>query len=339
MTFYGDMLGGSRYKDLDDKAQERLRLGAHYEKAFNTLISMFDYGGLPDTLDKAYMELLLLTHGQAFICRAGGDIVAARGTLGGELDAYGRGTECICTTLNGKEATGARNVGIAWVKNNSLASGEDFIKWYAAMQSDVDRSLELNVLYARYLPVPVVRDDKTKAAFERFFKDLMDGRMTAVLSDNMINNELGVEENIIDITDVNRIDKTQYLSRLHDDLDKQFYNRYGQALQTQNKSAQQTSDEIHGMDSASFIIPLDMLKARQEGVEQANRIFGTSITVDFSEAWRYELERYRNTYANETSGTDRTSGTNETDGTNETTGTNGTDGTNEASRKGAADNA
>jgi hypothetical protein len=79
---------------------------------------------------------------------------------------------------------------------------------------------------------------------------------------------------------------------------KRFYNIYGQPLQTQNKAAQSISDELHGMDSVSFIIPIQMLKCRQALADNINRIFGTEITVEFSECWKIEYMSLINHDAN-----------------------------------------
>ena len=74
---------------------------------------------------------------------------------------------------------------------------------------------------------------------------------------------------------------------------KRFYNIYGHALQTQNKTAQQTTDEIHGMDSTSWIIPLERLECRKKMVEEINDLFGTKMTVDFSPAWKLQFEKFK----------------------------------------------
>ena len=58
--------------------------------------------------------------------------------------------------------------------------------------------------------------------------------------------------------------------------------------------AQQTEKEIDGNTSMSFIEPYDMLTNRIKRCDSINRIFGTNISVDFSENWKREVERYDN---------------------------------------------
>lgn len=285
---------GDIYDDLKTKNRERLRISQYAEFFYTSLMEMFTYDGLPESLPKRFLENILLRTGSVFVWKDGDELICSTGTLGGEVDAYGLGTKAIATALNGHTKEGTRDKDIIFGINNDLQSPETFILWLIHICNEIDLSLDLNVLYSRYLPAPLVRDDKTKHAFDEYIQKLTRGEMTAILSDNVLNNELGINEQVLEITDVNRIDKVQYLSRLRDDMLKQFYNRYGQALQTQNKSAQQTTDEIHGMDSASFIIPLNMYKCRLDMVNKINSIFGTDITVRFSDPWRFEIDRYIN---------------------------------------------
>lgn len=281
------------YGLIKTKDKRALRIAYNTDFYLTTLLEMFDYKNLPDTLEKRYLELFLLTRGYAFIGKVDGELYALRGTLAETPDAYGDGTRVIATTYNGKEIQGERDVDIVYIRNNDLTAKDNYLPWYAHIMSEIDLSIELNVLYSRYLPAPLVRDDKTKRAFDEYIDKIEQGEYRAILSDNILSDAMDVHETTLELTDPNKIDRVQYLSRLRDDINKTFYNRYGQALQTQNKSAQQTTDEVHGMDSASFIIPLNMLKCRKDAIEKVNRIFGTEIEVEFSEPWLFEYERYR----------------------------------------------
>ena len=58
--------------------------------------------------------------------------------------------------------------------------------------------------------------------------------------------------------------------------------------------AQQTVKEVDGSTSLSFIYPNDRLKMRQRGFDEFNRLFGTNISVRFSDAWLTESIKYKN---------------------------------------------
>ncbi|MFW3388521.1 UNVERIFIED_CONTAM: hypothetical protein RF648_21270, partial [Kocuria sp. CPCC 205274] len=61
----------------------------------NRTLQMFKYEGLPLSIPYIELEKLLQEHGYAIICKVNGDLIACNGTLGGELDQYGRPTTAI----------------------------------------------------------------------------------------------------------------------------------------------------------------------------------------------------------------------------------------------------
>jgi hypothetical protein len=124
---------------------------------------------------------------------------------------------------------------------------------------------------------------------------LDEGELSAFVSKNVLAKEMGTDSpEVFNLSDVKDVDKLQYLSRYYDDVLKRFFNYYGQALQNQNKSAQSISDELHGMDSVSFIIPLQILNCRKALCQQINDIFGLDVDVDFSLAWKLEFDAFIN---------------------------------------------
>ena len=64
---------------------------------------------------------------------------------------------------------------------------------------------------------------------------------------------------------------------------------YGMNSQGSSKLAQQTVDEVNQDNNASMIIPHDMLRMRQNGVEELNKKFGWNSEVSFSECWMSRL--------------------------------------------------
>ena len=51
--------------------------------------------------------------------------------------------------------------------------------------------------------------------------------------------------------------------------------------------AQVTSAELEGYTTYSRIYPEVMLKERQTFIDEANKLFGTDIKVDYSKAWEH----------------------------------------------------
>lgn len=282
------------YKYLKPKQQNKVRYLTYLNMFLNILLDMFEWEGLPETIPARFLEMILHSKGEVFIGREKEDapLVAAIGSLSGEIDDYSMGTECVavtpCQSLEGK-----RNIDIAYGINNKTATPDTLLYWLSHMLAENDRSMELVSIYARLLPIPKVRDEKDKQMFDELITKLIDGDPKAFASRNALAEALGEDGgDILDITDPEQTDKLQYLSRFADDIIKRFYNFYGQPLQTQNKAAQSISDELHGMDSVSFILPLQMLQCRQALADNINNIFGLEVSVRFSQPWEIEYRKY-----------------------------------------------
>lgn len=286
------------YNRMKQKTANNVRYLTHFNILYNTLLEMFTWSGLPETMPKRFLESILHSEGQVFVGEIEGSLYAMTGSLAGPVDAYGMGESVVAVCPIG-EVQGKRNVDVAYGVNNDTATPDMLTYWIAHLMGEADKSFELNLIYSRLHPIPKVRDEKDKQMMDELIDKLKDGEVKAFASKNAFDLELGDNSApVFELSDANKVDKIQYLSRFTDDIMKRFYNIYGQPLQTQNKAAQSISDELHGMDSVSFIIPIQMLKCRQALADNINRIFGTEITVEFSECWKIEYMSLINHDAN-----------------------------------------
>ena len=282
------LLTGDPYEYMKNKTQNKVRYTGYISILWNTLLDMFEYKNLPDTIPKRFLESILHATGEVFVSEINGELIASHGTLSGNVDAYGLGTDVIAVCPTG-EAHGTRGIDIAYGINNDTATPDMLVYWIAHLLGETDKSIKLNIIYSRLLKIPYVSNEKDKAMFEGLIKKLMDGEPQAFTSSSPLDLELGTDAKEFELTDVNKIDKLPYLTQFFEDCLKRFYNFYGQPMQNQNKRAQSISDEIHGQDSVSFIIPLQMLRCRQALCDEINKIFGTDISVEFSPVWSVEL--------------------------------------------------
>jgi hypothetical protein len=320
------MMCNNPYDFMKSKTQNKVRYTAYANILFNTMLEMFDYNGLPDTIPKRFLETILHTTGEVFVSKINNEIIASHGTLSGDIDAYGLGTNCVAVCPTGS-AEGVRNIDIAYGINNDTATPDMIIYWIANLLAETDKSIKLNVIYSRLLKIPKVGNEKDKAMFKELLKKVMDGEPEAFASSNALDLELGAGTETFELTDANKIDKLPYLTQFFEDCLKRFYCFYGQPMQNQNKRAQSISDEIHGQDSVSMILPLQMLKCRQALCENINNIFGTEISVDFNPLWKIELAGVieRDTNGNMIPDESEVNGNDDTNGTTKETYETGTE--------------
>lgn len=257
---------------------------------------MFSWKGLPEEIDQYRIEdFLNITTGFVYQEIDGKRYVAPYTPRCGELDMYGYGTEISAITLNGIALTGTVGKDIAVCYNNTARGCQWDLVTDADIFADIDRSTKINVLFARIAPILQYSNDGQKNALKDAIQHIINGELDTVFSDNLFDvfgdKDNGIQK--IDITEPEKAQYIQYLSRLYDNRLQRHFARRGLTIKTTDKQAQASTDEVHGMDAVAWFYPLSKLKARKEGAEMINKIYGTNISVEFSDLWQQEYDAYK----------------------------------------------
>ena len=277
----------------------------------NYLAPMFKYEELPDSIPEEFIERFHILNGDIAVWklddpnafRYKDELIVSCCGYADKPDVYGIGERVIATTLSGyvKEDLKEGESCIV-IHNNSLYTSDmSIICYFTDMFTEMLTSLKTNIIYSRLKPVFKVSDDKEAAAVkEAFTKIKDDSEPIQITSSNVLAEalaEAGANAaetiKVLDITDVKNADKLQYIVKCIDDAFRWFFSMIGHAIQGNGKLAQQTVDEVQGTTSMSFILPNDRLKMRRKGWDKANKLFGTNVTVDFSDAWKTESIKYK----------------------------------------------
>lgn len=273
----------------------------------NTLASMFNYKNLPDELEerKEFIERFFVMNSNCCMWRLDNindpifydKLIVSIGGEANQPDAYGMGSKYIASTFNGYVKTLTPGVDCCVGYNNSLHNSDMMvISEFADMLTEMIISMKTNVLYSRNKPIFRAETDKEKLAIQEAFKNIKyDLEPIVIMSKNVLSEELGKDDTIklLDITDVKNADKMQFIIKGIEDAFRMFYTLYGQAVQGNSKLAQQSVREVEGNTSTSFILPNDRLAMRKRWIENCNKLFGTEIEVEFSDAWKTEELKYK----------------------------------------------
>lgn len=260
---------------------------------------MFDYEGLPEGIDKNRLEdFMNLTGGVVWKVIDGQHMVAPYPAREGQINQWGYGERAHSTTLNGVSLEGVVGEDIAIMYNNTTRTPQLDLYTTADIFADIDCSSKKNVLFAKIAPLFEAQNSKQKAALQETIKKVIEGEVDTILSDADTNINTALKEDsgvkaIEAITSPEKVQYLQYLSQYFDIRLRRHFMRRGLALKTSDKQAQVSTDEVHGLDAASWFYPLSKLKAREDGVKMINAVFGTSISVHFSELWAQEYEAYK----------------------------------------------
>lgn len=260
----------------------------------NVLLSMFEYKNLPDNVYTEYIERAFIRYG----CCAFGKIKDRYFTnypvFSGDLDDYGIGTEAHIISINGESKVEKVNGGIAVGWNNSLHKPDFDVLKYLTELSETEISMACVVKNSRLSPIFLANDGKEADSIKSILDSIYDGKPHVITNKNAFIDIIteGDNKKLLNLTNVDDIEKIQYLSKYHDDILSRFGMTYGFNMQATGKMAQQTVQELSGYEALSKVIPSDRLKCRREFVDNINRIFDLDITVDFSEIWKKDKNEY-----------------------------------------------
>ena len=288
------------YEYMKSTVKKGFDTATHWQYLMISLISMFDWQGLPDTIRPDLLETLWITQGTVGVTDFGLELYTGTGGYCGDYKNF-LNTEYIVTNPGIGDKTfkvGSGGV-VGW--NNCMRMPDIQLMQYASILTEIDVSERCNVLYSRLLPIPRVHDTTEQTAIQDIIKKMLTGEFAAVISDNVQDSLFGdpqhPDSRFFDLSHVADIDKLQYLNQYRDNIIKRWYQIYGQGMQTTSKLAQQTTDELHGSDAVSMIIPLDRLKYRKKFADELNKMYGTSVSVEFSEAYKDSYQEMQELYS------------------------------------------
>ena len=240
-------------------------------------ISMFQWNGLPDTVDERYLELHLFLNGSMVYFK---DDVIGDLCLDcmphGRLDVYGN-------PILRRAYSGYNNYNkllkytdsvIIWnnlMRTNSVLD----VKMFARRLYNLDRIIDVNT-NAQKTPVLVQGTEKQRLTLLNVYKEY-DGNSPVIFGDTNI--------------DLNSLKVLQtgapYVSDKLYELKTQIWNEALTYLGISNVSFQKRerliSDEVMRSQGGTVASRYSRLTTRQKAAKEINKMFGTSISVDYRE--------------------------------------------------------
>ena len=253
------------------------------ENLFERLMRLFIWENTGELKSKEIEERLML-NGHCGIAKYNGDLVAFFGSFFGvtiyqdEWTGYNVHSPIYSNTYTiGKD--------IAIINNNSIRNPMlPHVVHYAQLLAHADVTLIKQLIEARDPGgVPTAQNEKTKQSLINYQKSKFNGRSVGVVSDLA---GVGVDflgsdrHSALDINSVWDV-RTKLL--------KSFYADIG-VRATFDKKSNAVVDEVTSDTSMLLYNISDMLKERQEGAAEVNRLFGTDFSVRISEQIDYNEE-------------------------------------------------
>lgn len=284
---------------LTAKQKKFLRENQIFINLLLFLSSMFEYKGMDESINTDFIEFYLALTPRAccgvYKNNKGREILGYA-TEGGILNEYGIPEMFNINTLNQNNKQGAVdgvNAAICW-NNKTHTSDMIQLSRFTELFNLVDTAQKCLIRYARLFPVFEVENQQIKNQIDEALKNADNGEPFTYVNKGLSKIGMDGEPNmkILQLGDVNAVEKMQYLSTYHNDLLRRFFTMYGMNYSQSMKQAQQSIEEIHSDINVSWIIPDDRLKQRRKFIETYNEVFGHNATVDYSDAWKKAYEKY-----------------------------------------------
>lgn len=261
---------------------------ATYIQYFNRLVelsvSMFEWQGLPETVDPRYLELHLFQNGSMVYFRdeVMGDLCLDC-IANGQFDVYGNpiSRRAYSSYNHYQKTLNETDSVIIW--NNYLRQPSVLdVKMFAKRLYNLDRIIDVNA-NAQKTPVLVQGTEKQRLTLVNLYKEF-DGNAPFIFGDKNL-----------DLNSLRAIStNAPYVADKLYQLKTQIWNEALTYLGISNlniqKKERMITDEVQRNQGGTIASRYSRLEARREAVDKINRMFGTNISVDYREDFQITNE-------------------------------------------------
>ena len=271
-----------RKKDMEfwqSAAQNMASWRQYYNRLVELSVSMFEWKGLPDTIDPRFLELALFSEGKCvFFEDKNIGYLALRCTIGGKFNVYRIPIRRRAFASNGyqKRLTIKNSVIIFnnYLHTNSMLD----VQIFAQRLYNLDRAIEVNA-NAQKTPVLIVCDEKERMSMQNMYMQY-DGNVPVIYGDSSLNTK-GLT--------VLKTDAPYVADKLYT-LKTQIWNEALTYLGINNvnvtKKERLITDEVKRNQGGTVASRYSRLVMRQQACEEINKMFGLNISCDYREDTR-----------------------------------------------------
>ena len=265
--------------DFADKTRN-VRTMTNYD--LNRLTQMFKYKGLPDTISKRDLEMLVLTKGFGTWADYKDNVYCLLSSLGGERNQnYMPTISIIANPYLNFNAELEIDKNCVVMPNDSMYLGVlPLLVKHNTMLAENELTINIVDIISRVNDFLVANDDKAQKSAEKFIQDLIKGKIGVI-------GESGFMDNIrtLNTSSGSTSKPISEFIELEQYFKGSKYNELGLKSQFNMKREALNSSESELNDSVLLPLVDDMLECRQIAIDKVNKMFGLNISVEFNSAW------------------------------------------------------
>lgn len=274
---------------ISDPAFPKTELGRRatfwYYRLFEMIASLYKYEGLPDTVNRDYLETVLLGTGSIVWCKdKNGKLRALRGAHYG-FDCYNFPTNFEIANPVLGNIKGTFGVDGVWMRNNIYAKPIDsIVKEYALNIAQLDIDLKVNLDNIKLTKVFKVDNDAQAKQVRELYKKIISGEPAVVQAGSL---DFFSEENMNLFSSDVQYYGDKFLADRRTQIND-FLTQFGINNISFEKKERLIETEVEKNNQEIEINKQYWLRPRKDALKEINRIFGTNITVDIYEGEKEE---------------------------------------------------
>lgn len=252
-----------------------------YYYYFNRLkelaISSFIYDDMPDTMDSRFLEETLFNNGCALLFRDDviGDI-NTQVTLNGNFNIYNIPKRRRAYASNGYNNDLDESNSVVIYNNLMHSPAIEDIQYFARRLWRFDSIIDINA-NAQKTPLVMIADEKNKLTVANLFKEY-DGNAPVIFGDKNLN----ISEALTTLNTAAPYVADKIL-QLKKDTWQEALTYLGISNLNINKKERLISDEVNSSLGGTLASRNSRLQAREQALEQYNKMFNTDIKVRFND--------------------------------------------------------
>lgn len=253
-----------------------------YDMLTNLAISMFEWKGLPDSVDPRFLELALFADGMAIFFKDedlsddyNGQFFALQTMIGGGLDVYRVPDERRAYAPNGYNRMLDSKDSVIIFNNMTRTNCLADIEYFARKLYEVDRTIDVNVK-GQKTPIAILCDENQRLSMKNLYAQY-DGNEPFIFgSKNLdIKGIQAINTGAPFVADKLQMLKTQIWNEALTYL--------GISNVSTDKKERLVSDEVTINTGATAAQRYTRLNMRKMACEKINRMFGLNVSVEYRE--------------------------------------------------------
>lgn len=267
-------MGKRKTQSWDSEISNDLTYQMYYTRLMDIALAMFEWTGLPDSINLRFLELKMFEEGKVvFFEDPSMGYMVAPVMESGVVNHYLEPTRYQAVSINYNRDLTPDNGVIIW-NNFSRTSIQPTIRAYAYRLYQVEKTMDVNINSQKF-PVLVLADESQRLTLMNAYQQY-EGNEPFIFG-----NKSGFDKDAFQVLNTGAPFVTDKLMEYKHNLWNEAMTFLGVGNAKQDKKERLVADEVSANDEQIEMSRFHMLQARQEACKQINEMFGLNVSVDF----------------------------------------------------------